>query len=56
VSGLPPREPGCASCAARDELIAELLAQVEALGERVAGPGARGIAEQRELVDAACLG
>src|ERR1700678_4140291 len=37
MSGLPSPEPGCGSCAARDELITELLAQVEALNERVGG-------------------
>ena len=36
MSELPPPAPGCASCAARDEQIAELLAQVKALHERVA--------------------
>jgi hypothetical protein len=37
MSEMPPPAPGCASCAARDEQIAELLAQVEVLHERVAG-------------------
>ena len=36
MSGLPPAATGCASCAARDEQIAELAAQVKALHERVA--------------------
>jgi hypothetical protein len=36
MSELPPPAPGCASCAARDEQIAELAAQVKALHERVA--------------------
>jgi hypothetical protein len=36
VSGLPPPAPGCASCAARDEEIAGLRAQLAELGERVA--------------------
>ena len=36
MSGMLPPAPGCASCAARDEQIAELAAQVKALHERVA--------------------
>ena len=36
MSEMPPPAPGCASCAARDEQIAEMAAQVKELRERIA--------------------
>src|ERR1035437_4703763 len=51
MSEMPPPAPGCASCAARDERVAEMAAQAKARDERVAEMAAQVTALQERVAD-----